>query len=1030
MKYLLYCWLLVCWGLAGRVLAQDVPRHPNATDSKGRRDGLWTVWLNDKSNPTTHVDSAAYYRIVRYRHGRITDTVRDYYLSGKARWAGRMVVRRVKGKPEEQEEGLSYQYHENGRVRIKATYHRGKAEGPIRIFKEDGKLREISYFKNGKREGQAIIFFPNGQPEAVYTYQAGEQTGPARYYFHNGRLRASGQIQKGEEVGQWERHDDWRTLNNLLLAYADSGDWKASLYYAEAAHDRAAEEFKPTDGSKLITHPSYRVATYNLARLYDLNDRPADAEVYYVLSRDMYAYADERHTSYYIDATYYLAQLYIRWQIFDKAERYLAEALPAMAAYYGPESSRYFEAAMSQVTIWTARYQAADLDSAMKYLRQLQPVAEKTYGTGTTQHIQVLHQLGTLHIRRYELEVAKKYYLQAAGHYRRQNQQESGDFANLCNDLAAIHYWQEKYDSAAVYLHESIRLKKMIYGSESDNYRENLSNLLYLYATLGKYPEMKTLFGDVLARHRHAVQEAFAFMTEKERYAFYLQFRKTLDLFYAYAVRQYSQDPAVAEDFYDLALENKAILFRSTQNILRMVQQHGNAACQDALQSYKRGHFLLGKPVEEQQAAGFSGRELQDYAEMSEKHMVACYQSLIGKPKKRPTWRDIQQALQPTEAAIEIISYRDFHQSTYGYAAVLLRHTGAPVLIPLGMTDSLDQKYFVYYRNAINTEMEDEWSYRVYWAAIDQHLGSIQRVFISPDGVYSQLNIETLYDPDRQQFLADRYQIHLITNTRDLATRASRTHWQPPFGQFKVTLFGSPDFDGQPAPVQQELNLSAPATRDDTLRRSLQLDALKDLPGTREEVLKIERVLQQVKVKAQVFLEEQASERQLIAIRNPTVLHIATHGFFNLGEALPTGKRSRYHHDNPLLHSGLLLAGCQGKEAGGEGIFTAYEAMNMTLDSTQLVVLSACETGRMEIGANNRDGVSGLQRAFYTAGAKNILMSLWSVNDAATQVLMTNFYEEWIRLGDKRQAFRQAQQRLRAQYKHPYYWGAFVLVGD
>ena len=141
-----------------------------------------------------------------------------------------------------------------------------------------------------------------------------------------------------------------------------------------------------------------------------------------------------------------------------------------------------------------------------------------------------------------------------------------------------------------------------------------------------------------------------------------------------------------------------------------------------------------------------------------------------------------------------------------------------------------------------------------------------------------------------------------------------------------------------------------------------------------------------------------------------------------------------------MLRSGLFFAGAD-RVLGGEkpskdlddGILTAYEATGLNLQGTELVVLSACETGLGKI--ENGEGVFGLGRAFQEAGAQSVLMSLWAVPDRETQELMTLFYTKWLAGEDKQQALHDAQQELRAEVKarygedKPFYWGGFVLVG-
>jgi CHAT domain-containing protein len=222
------------------------------------------------------------------------------------------------------------------------------------------------------------------------------------------------------------------------------------------------------------------------------------------------------------------------------------------------------------------------------------------------------------------------------------------------------------------------------------------------------------------------------------------------------------------------------------------------------------------------------------------------------------------------------------------------------------------------------------------------------------------------------------------------------------------------------------------------------------LPGTHAEG---ERVAALLGVRA--WLGAEALEARLKGRRSPRLLHLATHGFFlqdqqrdpqqdlrNLGLAGSglafgggPGRLSGPLPENPLLRSGLALAGANTWLRHGalppeaeDGLLTAEDVAGMDLLDTELVVLSACETGLGEVQTG--EGVFGLRRAFIVAGAKTLVMSLWKVPDEQTRELMVDFYARVLGGVGVADALREAQLALRQKYPDPYFWGAFICQGD
>ena len=346
--------------------------------------------------------------------------------------------------------------------------------------------------------------------------------------------------------------------------------------------------------------------------------------------------------------------------------------------------------------------------------------------------------------------------------------------------------------------------------------------------------------------------------------------------------------------------------------------------------------------------------------------------------KKNITWENVKSSLGPSESAVEIMRFRyfdhTFTDSVIYLGIYVTSDSDMPKYFELPNGKDMETKYFSAYRNAIRFKISDILSYQHYWQPFEKALGKATTIYLSPDGVFNQLNLEAIPTPDGR-YVLDNSNIILVNNTKDLfLTRVQAKN----SGNGKTaTLVGNPKFYA--------------SNKDRDAAELKNGNVISDLPGTEIEINALRQILITDGWKTKDYLEDSASEPNLKKIHDPDIFHIATHGFFtsekpisNELEGIPLSNYEAL--ENPLLRTGLLLTGAGDLLAATSynynlesGILTAYEAMNMNLDNTRLVVLSACETGLGDVEVG--EGVYGLQRAFLVAGAKTLIMSLFKVSD-------------------------------------------------
>jgi CHAT domain-containing protein len=317
-------------------------------------------------------------------------------------------------------------------------------------------------------------------------------------------------------------------------------------------------------------------------------------------------------------------------------------------------------------------------------------------------------------------------------------------------------------------------------------------------------------------------------------------------------------------------------------------------------------------------------------------------------------------------------------------------------------------------------------------------LGGCKRLLLAPDGDLARLPFEVLPDA-KGRLLMEDHQVSRLSCGRDVL-RFGAAPIRPPADPLVVA---DPLFDlaadGATTPTATPTRCS----RD--IRHSSY--HFRRLPGTRAEGEAVAAVLG-----VRPWLEADALEGKLKQARSPRILHLATHGFFltdqehdpnkdargfDMVDAEPgsVGRLAGPLPENPLLRSGLALAGAQSWLDGAalpsdaeDGLLTAEDVTGLDLLDTELVVLSACETGLGEVRTG--EGVLGLCRAFVVAGARTLVVSLWKVPDEQTRELMVDFYKRVLAGQGVADALREAQLAMKEKHPDPYFWGAFICQGN
>lgn len=721
-----------------------------------------------------------------------------------------------------------------------------------------------------------------------------------------------------------------------------------------------------------------------------------------------------------------LAQVYEKLNIYDKALLYYEESLGRCRLSYEENS---LPCVILQNNIAGIHLKEDNIPKAISGYQKVVAEFKKLLSPSDPLYITALSNLATAYRKNDQWNRAREYLNEAEKLLVMHGRSRDDLAAAVLNNMAVLHTARGNYEDAAAHYRDAYEIKRSIYGENSILLMDLINNLAVTYWALDRPKDAIPLFKKSIDLATRQIAYVFPNLNETEQVQFYQKLKEDFERFNTMAIQWHKEDGELLSQMFRNRAIIKSLQFFTHQRRENQISAWNDPQLNELVVRLKERRDRLGHlyqlPINHLSNTGELSALEREIDALEKNISLRCSEAFYDGPSREEVqWRALAAGLDADEALIEIVRFRKydrqvsrkkevfgFTDSVY-YAALILTHETkrTPQLVILKDGNNLETRFYNYYKNSLKHNVKDDLSYHFFWEPLEKALRGKERIYLSADGVYHRVNVNTLRDPETSEYLLKKYDITYLLNPMQLLERKA-----PPAESVRsAVLMGDPVFDH---------DVSTPR------ERNMEYDHFGGLPGTQQEIRAIDKVLKAHSWKTSLYLKGAATESNLKAVQSPTILHLASHGFFS-PEIVSLNREAKKEF---LFHSGIVLSGANRSLSTGstsfhnDGIVTAYEVMNLDLTHTQLVVLSACETGLGKI--ENGEGVFGLQRSFMQAGASNVLISLWKVDDTATCDLMIKFYEYLAMGSSMHDALKKAQTDQAEELSSPSLWGAFVLVG-
>lgn len=809
--------------------------------------------------------------------------------------------------------------------------------------------------------------------------------------------------------------------------------------------------------------PGYVVALEHLASLYDnMNQYEKALPLYQEVVAVHKKFLGKEHPGY-VRVLGKLGSFYLRNRLDEKAVP-VYEELWAIEEKKGDERAWNYAHNLFDLTGLYQRL--GQYEKALSAHQTLLSIRKRNDGNKNPKYASALEGLANFYSVTRQYEKALPLQREAVAILKKTPGTEYHKFyARSLTTLAYCLRSLHQYEQALPLLREALEIYRKTIGEENYAFAGTLHSLGLLYIDLGDkagaVPLLIQACEQQIKWHKSIYSTPFNKQTEEDRINHIGNAVQYFGLLPSLLAAENAHQIPLLQQIYLNELSLKGMLLENQKHLLNVIRSYRDSASLRLYEQWRTNRASLGRLLLALKKEGTTNFDsLQKVNNRLEQQLfrnsVSINKYLQG---LQLSTKGISDRLSAGEAVVEFIRFPFYNNrwtDSLMYAAlVLLPNDSVPRFVSLFEEKQLQRLLTTYtvqqlYGNKrpgrlvknIFSPVNDT-LYRLIWKPLEQHLSGSHTVYYAPAGLLHRVAFQAL-QTDSTHLLMDKFRLNQLLSSRSVASSADTVN-----KSITASVWGDIDYNsttekmesGNTAPIPGSTDTSLPVivlfTPDDSAARDKELNPL---PWTKQELDSLEKVFTKAGLPFTAQSRMSATEEAFKALdgNSPQVLHLATHGFFlPVKELKPNdnelnGDNTFTVQLNPMFRSGLILAGGNHAWTGKpvpadseDGILTAYELAQMDLSTTDLVVLSACETALGDLRGN--EGVIGLQRAFKMAGVKQLIVSLWQVSDKATMELMTLFYQNWLGGQSIREALRNAQLRLKEKYP-PFYWAAFVLI--